>query len=197
MEDGTSALDQCGVDWSYWARYPGWRTDEIAALVLGLDPYQTDTLDAKTAEKYERKRLWLLRAKNVGDLRSPIKPHAFLEWAVANGFEVPQNLKEAVAAVAPIRNWKKIAKERKKEVIQLRAELTERNAVSIETEDPRRLNTWCKLVMGMATKHYAYDPERRNSAAARISEHLTNTPYHLSEPAIRECLQRAADRAAT
>lgn len=79
------------IDWAYWARLPRWKMKEAAALLLRRSP---DGLkDAKVGEEsdeYIKLLRYLKRARKARQFKSK-KPLAIIEWALANGLEIPLN----------------------------------------------------------------------------------------------------------
>src|SRR5687767_12340300 len=116
-----SWLSDGGV--AFWARMPGWKAREAAALLLGLDP--DENLPDSERSRYERLKKLLLRAQKVKQIRMVDRPRNILEWAFANDLPIPEPLKSRVEGGKRVQNWRKIARKRLRVINELQAELAD------------------------------------------------------------------------
>ena len=95
------------ADFAHWRKMALWHLDEAVALSLGKNPaivkwetmskhgdrYVPEAWDFSTLPKqYARHRDLVLRAKTAGQLSDPIKPAAFMAWAIEVFDHLPDEL---------------------------------------------------------------------------------------------------------
>lgn len=100
------------ADFSHWRKMALWHLDEAVALSLGKNPnivkwktisdygdrYVPEAWDFSTLPRqYARHRDLVLRAKSAGQLSDPIKPAAFMAWAI----DVFDHLPDELSALLP------------------------------------------------------------------------------------------------
>ena len=78
-QSGTSCSMLSEARLRYWAKLPGWRLREAAALLLDLDP---DDPNLKEQSNFRDLQRVLLRARSMKVIYSPIRPRRLL-----GGFE--------------------------------------------------------------------------------------------------------------
>ena len=182
----------CAADYTWWAKYSVWTVDEAVALALGMDPRQVTwpdvdphVEDCALAAKFRDYRALVIREQSAGNLAEELAPADFIEWA-KDKFELPQELVEAVVANGTRGSFTAL----REEIAQLKKE----NADLSARPDTRRLNTLRRVLIGMGTHHYGYDPEQaQNSTARRMSEDLRNAGYAVGDDTLRNALREASE----
>jgi hypothetical protein len=172
-------------DWNYWARMPGWRYAEGAALLIQLDPLNQEQL--KADPEYQRLEHLLKRAWNMEELESPMRPHNFIEWAISNGISIPEPLRDAVAKGEPLQNWKKRALKYKRQLKNFKSKYTNADEVP-----PKSLKSLFSIILAIAEDKYGYSPNKNTSAAANIASTLARKGFSSpKEETIRDWLKEA------
>jgi hypothetical protein len=156
------------LEWSYWAQCASWTPEEAVALTLGLHPsnavYVEDCVPPEVAVSFRRLATLVRRAVDVGELKAPLTPSAYLKWAMRRRIKMMPELKMAVdeAQSTPI----------------------------VESAHPAyRPESVATLMLGMAEEFAGYDAERRNPAAGLISGRLRARGLNISEDTIRDMLR--------
>jgi hypothetical protein len=148
------------ADFSHWRKMALWHLDEAVALSLGKNPtivkwetiskhgdrYVPEAWDFSTLPKqYARHRDLVLRAKTAGQLSDPIKPAAFMAWAI----EVLDHLPDELITAYPV-NSSSRGGSLDRFPLELRAaieafEAVRNDAAALAGRSPRKaLETWLK-----------------------------------------------------
>jgi Ser/Thr protein kinase RdoA (MazF antagonist) len=181
--------DQVKVNWSYWARMPGWRMKEASALLLAIEPPCEGFEDERDFPlEYHKLLRMLMRAHHMEIIESPIRPQEFLEWAKSNDWKIPPPLEEAISRQRrKLRNWRRLAIKRRERIIELESELAQRDA-KIE---PKALKTLLAMILGMAERKYRYDSPEGRSAVTNIESDLVESNTPVTGQTIRNWLEKA------
>jgi hypothetical protein len=127
------------ADYAHWCSLPVWSAEEATALSVGKDPRRVNTLSLRRytfvcgspfRDEFLARLDKIERALRSKQIREPLRPINFVKWAISHGLELPPDL---VAGI-PL-------------TIRSRPEL-----------DIREVHTFYKVVLGLAIKHYKYDP---------------------------------------
>lgn len=185
----TIQQEQSGPDWAYWARMPGWLYSEGAALLLHLDPFNEEQ-NEQDAE-YRRLVFLLRRARDMGQLESPLRPLLFLNWAMDNGIDVSEDILDIVARSETLIDWKARARRYRRELNVAKSKL--KKSVGEEL-NPKSKTSLLRMIYVVALRKYNYKPGRNNSAATNIYNDIEKYGSGLlSEQTIRDWLKVAED----
>lgn len=168
------------ADSAHWCALPVWSAEEATALSFGKDPRRVNvaTLRAYTNPSGSPFRDAFmarldqieraLRAKKK--LRDPLQPLRFLQWAIAQGMEPPPDL----VAHIPVKGG------------------------SRADYDVREIHTLFKILLGLAIKHYNYDPtledgEEQSGVFEKLVEDLGTVDAATTAPTLRKALKQARE----
>ncbi|MBW9265841.1 MAG: hypothetical protein K1563_07880 [Candidatus Thiodiazotropha sp. (ex. Lucinisca nassula)] len=91
------------ADFEYWGKVAGYKPEEAAALLLGKSPDKVtfDSLKPYSQisdfpKKYTQSFTLVSRAVSMGELRNPIQPRLFLEWAKQKKIDFPDELAKVI-----------------------------------------------------------------------------------------------------
>ena len=130
------------ADLSRWKRKKHWHPEEAVALSLGKNP-KIVTLETLTqlrrptsscVSEFRARMDTLQRAISAGHISTPLTPKAFIAWADNEGILLPSELNATQ-----------------------RTDPSEETAKD-EDINPKTQDTFFKILVGMAIKHYAFDP---------------------------------------
>ncbi len=155
-----------GLDLEYWGRFPAWRIDESAALLLSLDP---DDSANESSKNYTNLRRLMQRAADVGELKEMSAPEEVIEWAVANDLPIPASLRDSIEGTTPVINWRKRALKYYAELRHLRNRMKDAGK-SIDDVDDRSLNNLYRILYVMAVEQYKFNPDQNNTAVSKIMQ---------------------------
>lgn len=156
-----------------WTAYAAWSTEEAVALSLGKEPrvVNIESLKRKVGKlsspfksNYEQRKQLVLRAIAAGDLKEPMSPSSFLEWAHNNSLCLPPKLVELVRPNLTM--WKDRCQKLEDELQSLRSQLDKTKFRELSTREEHTLQ---KMVLTMALAKFGYDPKKRNGAAKMIA----------------------------
>jgi hypothetical protein len=205
------------VDFDFWIRAPYWTVNEVAALLLGLEPSKDGTSWTVTeCLRYIRIRDLLGRAQALNQLPETGPPMDFIEWVEAADFVIPNGLKAAIEARPSKRpDWKTLYRDLKidydkvkdndqqliedlrEHIAKLEADLQAANEalrVNRERGFARERETLLKLVIGMAVVGYRYDPiQFPNKVHSEIANDLKSAGVALDDDTVRKWLKKAAE----
>ncbi len=101
-------LSQAKADFIYWSNMPFWSLDEGIALLLGKDPeivnwdiirhYVNYPISSELCLDYSKLRILVLRALEMQEINKSNSPVVFLEWAESRSVEIPEVLRQQIAA---------------------------------------------------------------------------------------------------
>ncbi|MEW8073064.1 MAG: hypothetical protein AB2758_21600 [Candidatus Thiodiazotropha endolucinida] len=91
------------ADFEYWGKVAGYKPEEAAALLLSKNPDKV-TIDSLKSysqisdfpKKYTQSLTLVSRAVSMGELRNPIQPRLFLEWAKQKKIYFPDELAKVI-----------------------------------------------------------------------------------------------------
>ena len=174
-----------------WAKMPGWRIREAAALFLGLDPEQRDTCIKCRQFRMLHRRI--LRSHTMGLLKSPQTPQDFISWAKENSITVPDLLITAVSRTGKIRNWKAEAMKLRKSIKKSESKVSE--VESEFEEEPKARHSLSHILYFIASQKYHYK-SGNNTAAGNIFRAAQKSGIFdfPSEQTVRKWLQKAASQ---
>lgn len=164
------------ADLGHWARAAYWYPAEAAAVSLGYDPMlvNSDTIkpyiEARSeAKAFDRLLMLISRAVDKGTLGLKFSPPDFVDWADRINIELPRELRDAVAELAPLPNAPDIeVGQLRQENTQLKIEL-EQYKVANKDPHPRERRSLHLIVAAMAHAKYGFDPRaRKTPASAKI-----------------------------
>jgi hypothetical protein len=181
-----------GVDYDFWGLMPGWTISEAAALLLDIDPdkiptgSQSDVVPGTREWDYHQLQRRLMRAQEMDDLDSPMRPADFLEWAISNKLNVNDILKESIKSGKKLRNWRdKFFSMKRKH-----------NALIEKLEDsvsPKERTSLLKIVLGMARINFKHKANSPNTVA-KIEKVLREANLPVSNDVIRKYLAEADEK---
>jgi len=166
------------ADFAFWATVACWTPDEAAMLSLGLDPeIREPPVVPVSAQQdsipYRQRRLLILRAIEAGQLRNPLTPLTFVEWAKQYGIQIPEGIRLAV----------------------IDHDHRHSKAVADDTCNAKVVASMQKMILGMAKGGYGYNPaDLRSPVVPDIVRDLDEIGISLSENTIRSRLGEANDR---
>jgi hypothetical protein len=158
------SLPKAQADFSYWKRKKYWYPKEAVALSFGKEP---NVVNPKKLEDLKRPnspfviefraRLDALRrAIKAKHVPTPFTPKEFTDWAILNGFLLPQELNS-----------------------KLRNDLTGDEAAG-DKLNPKTKDVFYRFLIGMAKKHYNFDPSY-NPKSGDKSDVFTKMAHDLGE----------------
>ncbi len=210
-------------DYDHWSEMARWEFDALAALSLDCDPQivslesvRSEQCPAEVRDKYLKRYEIIENHKQAGRFHSPPEPGEFLSWMISNGFECPPALKTAVERRGHlIGDWKS---EIERLLVKMEL-LTANNRESEEKLDaqpvdqgtgraqpgknrqherplvPKEQRSLLALVLGMAMKHYKYNPsEGKTTAATSIKNDLIGLGIKIDDQTVLDWLRRAVDQ---
>jgi hypothetical protein len=180
------AVSPSPPDLEYWARIPGWKADEAAALMLGLDPEAAEFTETDRARIRRLKRM-LKRASRMELLSIPTPPRDLLEWARSNGLPIPDALKVAVGKGRSLRNWRKRSRKYKAELKKLKEQSQD---VDLKKKSKKSLY---RILLAVAMQKYGYRHGKNNSAASAIETALVSQGFN--KPPTQETIRNWLDTA--
>lgn len=192
-------------DW--WARCAQWSTEEAIALSFGKEPkiVNTDSLKKKLerryspfVKEYEQRKQLVLRAIAAGNLKEPMSPSSFLEWATNIDIQCPEELLAAVKFPDRKSLVEQLTQEvglLKRELERLNEELTRYNEELTRYKDQplhaKERKSLMAMTLAMATEKYGYRPGQNNNAATRISSAVEKIGLTLDNDTVRGWLSKA------
>lgn len=175
-------------DYDFWARMKTWSLDEAAAISIGFEPVGkidvaagAPTITKDVVNFYHRRRKLIennffpFSDQTIQALRP--STGQFCKWAISVHLDAPAGLFQAVAKLFDIPVANLVAKE-----------------VGIEEPplDPRERTSLLTLILLLAQKAYAFDPEReRSDVPNRIQSDLNLMGMDLHPQTIRRYLKAA------
>jgi hypothetical protein len=154
------------VNWGHWVQLAFWTLEEAVALTLGYHPsnsaYVEDCLSAEVAVSFRRLVTLVSRAMDLGELKDPLTPTAYLTWAKRRQIEMVPELKKALEGLPP--------------------------PIAASAHPAHRPESVATVLIGLA-EEFGYDPERRNPAAGRISSRLRARGLSISEDTVHDMLR--------
>lgn len=195
------------IDISHWGRLARWELEEAAALSLGKDPSTLPLESLKAgnetgdfADQFVKRCREIQRANEMGALSYPFKPRDVVEWADRLGIPFSAPLVNEVIEFAPEHvNWKAEFETLKPKYDQLEGEI---ERIQSEPNEPtrekplrtRERETVLKLIIGMATEQYGYDPSAsRSETVKNIVSDLELHGLSLDAETVRKWLREAAE----
>ena len=162
------------ADPGHWARVAYWHPTEAAALSLGYDPklVNSDTIkpyiEARSeAKAFDRQLMLISRAVDKGTLGQKFSPPDFVDWAARIKMELPRELRDAVAELAPLPNAPDIeVGQLRRENAQLKIELTQCKSANKDPH-PRERTSLQIMVAVMAHTKYGFDPDAEKNPAIK------------------------------
>ena len=187
------------VDFARWLKMPLWRPLEATALSLGLEPDIT-SLEAMAKD---RSRSWIAgeyldrlrvleRAIESKQVTEPISPAHFITWAKGSDWELPNDLGTGIGISRADLEEQVKALTSELATANKRIKKLEYQLASPETEEPRRLTTLGKLVVGMArAKWFAQNKIQYNKIAETLEQYpALSVSYGATLGAIRDAMNR-------
>jgi regulator of replication initiation timing len=216
---GRGFLEGITADYTVWAKKPFWSAHEAASLSFCLDPNETeyvvDCEDLPLTNHYAMLVDIIERAQAANRLSDPIRPREYLAWALQDGVDIPDGLRDEIEKLdtvidAVVEENKKLKQENdalKDDINSLRYQLhVQRGRFDEMRENLRNpahtdgqlgakeRTSMCKLIYGMSTKKYHYDPNKnKQSAAALIETALREAGVSLDQGTILKYLKLSAD----
>lgn len=165
------------ADFAHWRALPVWSAEEVTALSFGKDPRRVNvaSLRAYTClhgspfrDDFMARLDWIERAVRSRQLREPLKLAVFLKWAVSHGIELPPELTSGSATHRGLN----------------------------EEIDVREVHTLYKVLLGLAIKHYNYDPtlpdgDEQTGVFGPMKNDLEEVAADTSIPTLRKTLKQA------
>ena len=197
-------------DYEHWGRMDVWGLDEATALSFGKDPRVVDwgriefilSYTSPFASKYHDMRDIIKRSVLAKNLTDPIKPEIFIAWADKNGITFPDRLKEIIKMRSTESvDWRAryedltkstgaVIAEQETKISDLMQDLEK--ALAEKPLKTRERDTICKIILGMAIKGYAYDPQaKKNTAVSEIAGDIQQLGLSVDQDTIRKWLQEA------
>lgn len=201
---------KAAADFEHWGRMELWSLDEATALSFGKDPRvvlrkRVEAVLSYTspfASKYRDLCEVIERAVKARSLSFPIKPEIFVAWTEKNGVLFPENLKTIVKARGQeTPDWKgryddlsekttKMIAEQESRIADLTQELEK--ALAEKPLKTRERDTVCKIIIGMAVRGYAYNPQaKKNTAISDIASDIQHLGLSVDQDTIRRWVQEA------
>ena len=172
------------ADLGYWLSMPYWSATEAATLSLGKDPRVVDlkTLQRRLkdrmprsvfAQEYLKRCEQVARAQKIGALPDEITSYDFKAWASRMKIEIDEGFAAAL-----------------KTLPKLKPSSPQDANISTKT-----LNTYLKIIFGVAVKKYGLDSHPYNGkafqAARLISKDLDATQFSVSERTVKTYIEDA------
>ncbi|MEH6717680.1 MAG: hypothetical protein V7704_02265 [Aurantimonas endophytica] len=172
------------AEWAYWARMPGWRPDEAAALLVGIDPDKVQLAANSTVPQnkelvYRVSRLAKLldRACEMDELEDPVRPKEFVGWCKSNDLAVPPELRESVKR-GMIVDWRVVARKRAKRIKSLMMTLSGKEEnLGLDGINTKSKISLLTILLVIAEKKYNYDVTTNNSAASQIATDIATAGF--------------------
>lgn len=201
---------KAAADFEHWGRMDLWNLDEAASLSFGKDPRVVSrkrveailSYTSPFASKYRDLCEVIERAVQAKSLSFPIKPEIFVAWTERNGILFPENLKAIVKARGQeTPDWKarygdlsekttKMIAEQESRIADLTQELEK--ALAEKPLKTRERDTVCKIIIGMAVRGYAYNPQaKKNTAISDIASDIQHLGLSVDQDTIRRWVQEA------
>lgn len=152
------------ADYEFWCRMATWTLEEAVALSFGKEP-EAVTWDAVSradpplpfGERFCQIHKLAHRAASAGVLSDPSSPVEFIDWATINRIPFSENLAVMVAGHLAEKAKRKAALERQK-----------KPPVALDSAvNPKSVTTLLKLVGGLVTAIYKFDPAAKKSDVPR------------------------------
>lgn len=174
------------ADLGYWLSMPYWSGTEAAALSLGKDPrvvylkaMQRRLKDRMSrsvfAQEYMKRCEQVTRAQKIGALPEKITSSDFKVWASGTKTEIDDNFAAAMKALP-----------------KLKPPSPQDEKISGKT-----LNTYLKIIFGVAVKKYELDSNPHSGkafqAARLISRDLETTQLSVDEKTIKKYIEEAQE----
>ncbi len=205
MTDPKPKFDEA-PDYAYWCRMAVWEWEKSVTLSLGRDPavvtyaaVQSEDCPADLRQKYLKRHTLIDSHVKAGWLPYLVDPAIFVSWAKANGFNYPPELEKAVTdRGGKIANWKHKFEQLSIEHDALKAKLDKSTSGDSDANVDKPLRddaraSLLKLVIGMATGRYEYDPDARRSTVPKVICGDVNLCGHsIDEDTVRKWLGEAA-----
>jgi hypothetical protein len=222
-------LPSARVDADHWSKAAYWTLDEATALSFGRAPeiVKWEVVKAYTrvspfAQKYERLRDLILRARGAQQLYEAVLPGFYIAWAKRNKIDFPPELEAAVVARGvQVADWKssyddlktkyddalRLLDDRTKRIVDdqaihatLKLHIEELESKLNAAPPPERglsgkeRESVLKLVIGMAVKGYTFNPTAaRSTAVSEITSDLAELGLSISDDTVRKWLKEAAE----
>lgn len=185
------------VDIQYWMSFPSWTVDEAVHIIHGKDPRYVPSGDhirfyalrySPFALSVQKSREITKRALQVNELREPIDPVSFLQWAesqtladASSIFELAlQNKRPDPYQIILERN-----RELSKECSELRARLTEYGELDSKTS-----SSYLKIIIGLSKERYNIR-KGRVLPISKIMSDLHLSGIKIDENTVRKHLEEA------
>jgi hypothetical protein len=177
-------------DHAYWSKFSFWTLEQSTVLLIGGDPdamLDGGSLAASCPvglrERYQEMFRLLdshIRMSGIGFNQPPTE---IINWAIHANVDPPQALVEAVRAQG-----------RTLIETQTAARIKAENAAPEEDKPlrERERNTLLRIIIGIAVRGYAYDPDAaRSDIPKTIADDLSDLGLECSDQTIREKLKEA------
>ena len=174
------------ADLSRWKRKKHWYPEEAVALSLGKNPkiVTPETLTqlrrptSPCVSEFRARMDTLQRAISAGHISTPLTPKAFIAWADNEGILLPSELNATQ-----------------------RTDPSEETAKD-EDINPKTQDTFFKILVGMAIKHYAFDPNwdpkegDKSDVFSRMMHDLDGLNLRVDVKTLRTHMDKALKRTA-
>ena len=162
------------ADPGHWARVAYWHPAEAAALSLGYEPkfVNSDTIKPyvetrSEAKAFYRRLIVVSRAVDKGTLGRFFSPSDFVDWAKRIKIELPRELRDAVAELAPLPNVPDIELgQLRQEIAELKIELAQCKKANNDPH-PREKRSLQIMAAVMAHTNYGFDPDAQKNPALK------------------------------
>lgn len=164
------------ADAGYWGKMAFWQPAEAAALSLGYEPtvVNLDTIKlyqatGSQAKAFAQRLMLIFRAVEKGTLGPQFSPPDFVDWAARIRLDLPRELRDAVAALAPVvQASDNDLGQLRQEIARLEIELAQYK-IANKDPHPRERTSLQKMVAAMAYAKYGFDPRApKNPATKKI-----------------------------
>jgi hypothetical protein len=180
------SLPEAAVDFSLWIRKKHWHLEEAVALWRGknpkiVNPEALDRLrrpDSPFVREFQERLNTLQRALDAGHIPTPLTSRAFIDWAIHEDFSLPAELR---------------AKQRTSS-----SEETETD----EDINPKTHDVFYKVLVGMAIKHYRFDPNwnpkdgAKSDAFSKMMDDINKLNLRVDVKTLRTHMAKALKRTA-
>jgi hypothetical protein len=158
------------ADFRFWSHLEQWSLDDTAALLLAKNPQKVSSTslyrvrhESPFRRAFEDLSSKLIRAKRDGKLKEHDTPANFIGWAEAVGVPIPPELSGRLEAGG---------------------------GIQIEGRERASL---LKMIFGMATKRYNYNPaDPKSPAPTSIVDDLAELGLQMSQETVRKYLREAS-----
>lgn len=189
------------ADYSYWSAVAYLTPEEAAALGFGFDPRVVQWNDLRGRDHpfvktFADQARIIRRAQEAGELPKRIRPVEFIEWANAQGMDLPSDFASAVArhGRSP-RDWRAEHAQLVKERDALAAEV-DRLQDSQKTSSRPLLQSereaMLKIIVAMAVEGYRYVAERNSTVAQEVTDDAAKIGLAIDVKTVRKYLQLAS-----